>query len=182
MIYTRGSLGLFFFRGTQFKFGGATYCWSWVSRETFIGVASNYSVNYDTLNFQSREVMCVPTVPGNHTHNNIFYMFLPLWNSLLFKGKSYRIRFFKKFNKITFSLGYSHPTKIILNPHLLTIFKLRRQRFLFFCTSVGCYKLFKTFIHTYRQVNPYTQRGLRLSRQPIVKRFGKISQAFSGLH
>jgi len=44
------------------------------------------------------------------------------------------------------------------------------------------YKFFKTDLKFYKALNVYTKRGLRLKKQYIKKRFGKISQVVSSLH
>lgn len=44
------------------------------------------------------------------------------------------------------------------------------------------YKFIKTDLKFFKKLNSYTKRGLRLRKQYIQKRFGKISQVVSSLH
>jgi hypothetical protein len=43
-------------------------------------------------------------------------------------------------------------------------------------------QFFKRLLPKVRVYNPYTMRGLRLKKQAIIRRFGKISQHVSILH
>lgn len=182
MFYVRGSLVLFFFENSAYIVPGGVS-----THYTFkkgVHVWFNYSSfrSYDLLNNQSNEVSFNYTNNIPRHYNTIYTLFIPTWNSILFKGKSYRIKFFPSASKFSFSIGFSHITKVLFNPHRLTILKRHRQRFLFIAHDREVYALVMQFINKYRLVNVYTQRGLRVAKQLIVKRYGKISQAFSGLH
>ena len=109
---------------------------------------------------------------------NFFYI---QWARINFRGKSYRVRNFCKNNKFTFNFGYSHWTKLKLFANWF-FFKKRRQNFLIFTYSLTDFMFFKRFFPYIRFYNCYTKRGLRLKKQPIIRRFGKISQHISSLH
>lgn len=104
------------------------------------------------------------------------------WFRIAFKGKGFRLRRFKHIPKLTLNFGHSHWTRLGLASQLFWIRKLRRQNYLTLCTS---FKTFKDIRNTLRHIKPlnvYTKRGLRLKRQFIKRRFGKISQVVSSLH
>lgn len=117
---------------------------------------------------------------SNNIQNVIHNLILYRWNRVIFRGKGFRVRIFGKKKKITLNFGYSHWTKfkILIFWHF---FKLRRQNYLFFSTHN---KLFSKLCNKFlvKKVNVYTQRGLRLRKQGVKKRFGKISQYVSSLH
>lgn len=103
------------------------------------------------------------------------------WARIAFRGKSYRVRNFCKNNKFTFNFGYSHWTKLKLFENWF-FFKKKRQNYLIFTYDLVDFLFFKRFFPYIRFYNCYTRRGLRLKRQPIIRRFGKISQHISSLH
>ena len=107
--------------------------------------------------------------------------FIICWKRIIFKGKGFRVRIFRKNKKITLNFGYSHWTKIkfIYNWDL---FKLYRQNYLLFTNSHIDIKFFATLFPTIKPMNRYTLRGLRFKKQVIKRRFGKISQYVSSLH
>jgi len=99
-----------------------------------------------------------------------------------FRGKGYRLRKFKKLPKVTLNFGHSHWAKIALDKNLYFFKKIRRQNYLCTTKNYDDYKFFKTDLKFYKALNVYTKRGLRLKKQYIKKRFGKISQVVSSLH
>lgn len=103
------------------------------------------------------------------------------WNFQKFKyhGKGYKIKKFDRLSKITCRFGKSHWTKIKYKKKLLYIKRIKKNRY--FCVS-SKHKIFKKFKNLFiavKGVNKYTKRGVRLLKQSIKKRFGKISQASS---
>lgn len=104
------------------------------------------------------------------------------WMRISFRGKGYRLRKFKKFNKVTLNFGHSHWAKIALDRNLYFFKKIRRQNYLCTAKNYGDYKFLKTDLKFFKSLNVYTKRGLRLKKQFIKKRFGKISQVVSSLH
>ena len=114
--------------------------------------------------------------------NYWFNSFLKLFCKLTFKGKSYRVKNPKKLSKLTFRLGYSHFTKIKFTHQDWKILKLSRQKFIIIGISSLQLKKLQDQILKIRTLNVYTSRGLRISQQLIIKRFGKLSQYISKLH
>jgi hypothetical protein len=99
-----------------------------------------------------------------------------------FKGKGYRLRKFKKINKLTLNFGHSHWAKVILDSNFFFFKKIRRQNYLCLSKKYTKYKHIKLSLKFFKKLNSYTKRGLRLTKQFIKRRFGKISQVVSSLH
>lgn len=116
-------------------------------------------------------------VSATFFYNNFFIK----WGRVVFRGKSYRIRNFKKNNKFTFNFGYSHWTKLKLLKNW-QCFKRKRQNHVVFTYTLKDFLYFSRFLPYIRFMNCYTYRGLRLKKQFIIRRFGKISQHISKLH
>ena len=104
------------------------------------------------------------------------------WMRVSFRGKGYRLRKFKGLNKVTLNFGHSHWAKLALDTSIYFFKKLRRQNYLCFMKNYNFYKNIKTDMKFFKSLNSYTKRGLRLKKQFIKKRFGKISQVVSSLH
>ena len=112
---------------------------------------------------------------------NYIYLFILKCNRISFKGKGYRVRIFRKKKKITFNFGHSHWTKL-KTYSTWDFFKFRRQRYLFAGCHNKLYLIFSNKLSKIRTMNRYTLRGLRMKKQAIKQRFGKISQYISSLH
>lgn len=104
-----------------------------------------------------------------------------VWARIIFRGKGFRIRNFQDDLKLTFNFGHSHWTKIKLYRQWF-FWKIKRQSYVILSYNSKYMEMFKLFFPNIKLLNRYTKRGLRLKRQPIVKRFGKISQYISSLH
>lgn len=104
------------------------------------------------------------------------------WMRVSFRGKGYRLRKFKTLNKVTLNFGHSHWAKLALDSEVFFFKKLKRQNYLCFSKYYNLYKTFKLSIKFFKKLNSYTKRGLRLKKQYIKRRFGKISQVVSSLH
>lgn len=104
------------------------------------------------------------------------------WMRISFRGKGYRLRKFKTFSKVTLNFGHSHWAKLALVSDIYFFKKLRRQNYLCFVKGYDFYKYLKLDMKIFKALNVYTKRGLRLKKQFIKKRFGKISQVVSSLH
>lgn len=123
---------------------------------------------------------------SNKVSNDIYKLYFPLkwkikWYFKKFKyhGKGFKVKKFNKLSKITFRLGKSHWTKILFNQKIL---KVKRTKKNTYCAISIINNLFKNFYYLMKKikgVNRYTKRGLRLTRQFLKKRFGKVSQASS---
>lgn len=106
------------------------------------------------------------------------------WSFIKFKyrGKGFKVKKFNSKRKLTFRLGKSHWTKLLWNPHTLTVKRTKKNTY---CCIGWKKKIFNNFLLIVKKikgVNRYTKRGLRLSRQGVVKRFGKVSQGMSILN
>lgn len=127
---------------------------------------------YDKLNFS-----------GLRKFNKFVLKTLSLhWARVSFKGKGYRLRKFKRHNKLTLNFGHSHWARIALLPEIFFFKKIRRQNYICLTKGYGFFKKFRNDLKFFKKLNAYTKRGLRLKKQYIQRRFGKISQVVSSLH
>lgn len=101
------------------------------------------------------------------------------WKRVVFKGKGFRMRKFKNSRKLTFNFGHSHWTKLRLKTFFILFKRKKRQSQYFFCYYKLLFEQICLLIMNLRRINKYTKRGLRLKKQPIIRRFGKISQMLS---
>lgn len=103
------------------------------------------------------------------------------WNFKKFRyqGKGYKIKKFNVLSKITFRFGKSHWTKLLFNKKTLQIKRTKKNAYC--CVSIKnkTFLDFKQIIKKIKGINKYTKRGVRLTRQLVKKRFGKVSQASS---
>jgi hypothetical protein len=124
-------------------------------------------------------------------HNNIIiskfknffvHSYIIFFLKLVWRGKAYRIRYFKKSNKFTFNFGHSHWLKLIFLPKIFNFFKIRRQSYLIIFSNRIETNFLTNQFNNLRVMNKYTKRGIRVKTSPYIKRFGKISQVNSSLH
>lgn len=104
------------------------------------------------------------------------------WFRISFRGKGFRLRKFKHLSKLTLNFGHSHWARVALSKDLYFLKKIRRQNYLCVTRFFSNYKNLKKDLKKYKTLNKYTKRGLRLRKQFIFRRFGKISQVVSSLH
>ena len=114
--------------------------------------------------------------------NYFTYTFILYFLRIIWRGKAYRVRLFKKHQKFTFNFGHSHWYKMIYFKTKLEFFRLRRQNYIVFIQNRFDLKRVKAFFNGIRTYNKYTRRGIRLKKSPYIRRFGKISQVNSILH
>ena len=137
----------------------------------------------DCLNSQSTlSISSVDTFNYKSFFNKFYRLYTPAWGFILFKGKSFRMKFFSKSGKVLFYFNRSHWTRAILLKEYFIIKKFKRQRYFFITKDSYTAKKLYHLLISVRGWNKYTGRGLRFSQQVLRKRFGKISQAFTGLH
>lgn len=143
------------------------------------------AVSVDLLNCETTSSLWLPT-QNTHLYEPTIFL-RPHWTRFMFRGKAFRLRYYKKLNRFFFNLGFSHVTRLFLGPAFLGARKPRprertRQRYAIF--SYNFYQITMLQAHTrvVKPYNVYTQRGLRLRAQGIGRRFGKISQHISSLH
>jgi hypothetical protein len=123
---------------------------------------------------------------NTNTLNKLNNFFLKTWSinwvRVSFRGKGFRLRKFKKLNKLTFNFGHSHWSKMLLDSSKFFFKKIKRQNYMCLLKSYSITKTFKKEIKFIKLLNSYTKRGLRLRKQYIRRRFGKVSQVVSSLH
>lgn len=159
----------------------ANLLWSIVSGGNKIFVASPAWSKFDKLNTHASFYNLIKENPRGVTVTFFRNCFFAQWAHIGFRGKSFRIRNFCAKNKFTLNFGYSHWTKLKLLENW-AFFKRRRQNYVIFTWYHKDFTYFTRFFPHIRMYNRYTMRGLRLRKQPIIRRFGKISQHISSLH
>lgn len=108
--------------------------------------------------------------------NNILYKFFKSFNSFFFnkikfKGKGFRIKFYKKIKLVKFFFGKSHKTFYLFKN--IKIKKINKYKFIILSLNKKKVNDISNNITKIKNINVYTLRGLRLSRQIINKRKGK---------
>lgn len=140
------------------------------------------------LNFNFKLLFCFSSTydaqKQQHLNSlNGFFLksFSSHWARVVFRGKGFRLRKFKACNKLTLNFGHSHWAKVVLS---LNYFfrKLKRQNYITLFSHYSEVRVFRSIIKQIKPLNVYTKRGLRLKKQFIKRRFGKISQVVSSLH
>jgi len=105
----------------------------------------------------------------NILNNFLFNWTTFFFNKIIFSGRGFKIK--KKKNYIFLFFNKSHVSLYIYNN--IIIKKLTRNKLLFFHKNQNIHTNDINKILNIRFVNIYTKRGLRLSRQIILKRKGK---------
>ena len=131
----------------------------------------NYKQNYISLSKNLKKFK------NFFVHSYIIYFLKIVW-----RGKAFRIRFFKKSNKFTLNFGHSHWLKLLFMPNIFNFFKIRRQGYLVHFKNRFDFNIITSCFNNLREMNKYTKRGIRIKTTPYIKRFGKISQVNSSLH
>lgn len=155
-----------------------------------ITIATNHServvlkkinnISFFLLNY--KQSYCFDNTIISKFKNFFVHTYLIYFLKIVWRGKAFRIRFFKKSNKFTFNFGHSHWVKLIYTPTIFNFYKIRRQSYLsIFNTRYEAKNLTFQF-NNLREMNKYTKRGIRIKTTPYIKRFGKISQVNSSLH
>ena len=102
------------------------------------------------------------------TKNSYSHIFL----KLKYKGKNYR--WHRRKRGLVLRFGHSH---LIYMRKPISVFlkKKGRMRIIFFGTNIELMYFFLKNIILWKPANVYTGRGLRLSRQRLLKKAGKVS-------
>ena len=114
--------------------------------------------------------------------NFFTYSFILFYFRIIWRGKAYRVRLFKKRKRFTFNFGHSHWYKMWYDEKYFTFFRLKRQSYLVIFGNRKLNFIVSEFFNNIRFYNHYTRRGIRLKKTFYKKRFGKISQVNSILH
>lgn len=138
------------------------------------------NISFFLLNYKQnlfKQPFYINKLTNYFVHSYVIYFLRIVW-----RGKAFRIRYFKKYNKFTFNFGHSHWVKLLFLPEIFNFFKTRRQSYLsIFKERLNIFELVSSF-NNLRQMNKYTKRGIRIKTTPYIRRFGKISQVNSSLH
>ena len=122
------------------------------------------------------------SIEYNKFKNFFSYTYVYYFLRIMWRGKAYRVRFFKKSQKFTLNFGHSHWCKITYDLKTSYFFKRKRQSYVFFFYNRLDIKESINFFNNIRNLNKYTKRGLKIKQSPYIRRFGKISQVNSSLH
>jgi ribosomal protein L6P/L9E len=95
------------------------------------------------------------------------YFFL----KIKFKGKGYKINFYKKIKLMKFFFGASHTQIMFIKKIILK--KLSKYKFILKSVNPINLKQVGKKIIFIRKINPYTLRGIRLSKSILIKRKGR---------
>jgi hypothetical protein len=117
------------------------------------------------------------THTGARTFHRLWNLDKLLWFFYKFKyfGKGLKIKKSTKDSLVIFNLGASHPSKLYFNTNNLSILRTKKNTYTVISLNKNNILTYYDF-YKIRPYNLYTRRGLRLSRQPFCKRFGKVSQ------
>ena len=138
------------------------------------------NISFFLLNYNQK--YCFNNIIISKFKNFFVYSYIVFFLKIIWRGKAFRIKYFKKSNKFTFNFGHSHWTKLIFLPNIFNFFKIKRQSYLsIFVNRKDSKNLLDNF-NNLRKMNKYTKRGIRVKTTPYIKRFGKISQVNSSLH
>jgi hypothetical protein len=131
----------------------------------------NYFFN---SNLQILKLKQIKPINANRNFSELLNKFFFIWenflyNKILFTGKGFKLK--KKKNNIQFFFNHSHLNLFIyLNIYLK---KIQKTKLVFFFKNYENFGNFLQKIIKIRKNNIYTKRGLRLSRQLVLKRKGK---------
>ena len=105
-----------------------------------------------------------------------FYKFLEKLNNyyylkIKFKGKGYKVCSYKKIKLIDFQFGKSHKSMIFYKN--IKIKKIKKYKIILLKNNYNELKKLSCNIIKIKKLNEYTNRGLRNSRQIVIKRRGK---------
>lgn len=92
-----------------------------------------------------------------------------------YHGKGLKVKKSTKSSTVDFNLGSSHISKLYFNLGGVSLLRTKKNTYTavthnftnFFCSAL---------VKTIRPYNVYTKRGVRVSRQTMFRRFGKVSQ------
>ena len=93
------------------------------------------------------------------------------FSKIKFKGKGFRMRFFKKNKLIKFFFGRSHKTFVLFKK--LHMRRINKYKFILKSINKDKIKINSHIATNIKPLNLYTIRGIRNSRQTVFKRKGK---------
>jgi len=134
----------------------------------FIFISLNFKIYHINNNLNA-----VKIYKQHYIYAHVFFFLHIVW-----KGKAFRIKFFKKNKKLTFNFGHSHWTKCMYT-HNYTISKIKKQFYLIIFKYRQEKKTIIKIFNNIKKFNKYTKRGIRIKQSIYYKRFGKVSQSNS---
>jgi hypothetical protein len=138
------------------------------------------NIEFFLLNYKQN--FCFENTIITKFKNFFIHTYLIYFLRIIWRGKAFRIRFFKKSNKFTFNFGHSHWLKLVYSSNVFKFYKIKRQSYLSVFNTRQEAKFLIFNFNSIREMNKYTKRGIRVKTVPYIKRFGKISQVNSSLH
>ena len=127
-------------------------------------------INYNLYFNKFLNILKIKKVYNKKFLNN----FLFTWDNFFFSkiyflGKGFKLKKIKK--NIYFNFNYSH-IKLIINQNII-LKKIQKTKLIIFSKNINNLNNFCKLIQNIRQINPYTKRGLRKSKQIIYKKKNK---------
>lgn len=106
--------------------------------------------------------------------NNLIFSFNRLWHvKIKFAGKGFKIKRRRKTKSIKFFFYYSHINVIVLKKAKLK--QRKKNKFIIKSWRANNVKLAAQMITSIRNLNIYTKRGIRVSKQVVFRKTGKKS-------
>lgn len=134
---------------------------------------NNYEVTYKKslhiLELSTKQPFYKSKAISTLLNNLLFSWETFFFKKISFTGKGFKIK--KKQKIIFFFFNKSHISLLICNSAVIK--KINKQKILFFFKNYSLYEKILSKILKIRYANIYTKRGLRFSRQLILKRKGK---------
>jgi len=108
-----------------------------------------------------------------NSYVNKFLKFLDIYKfiKIKFKGKGFKIGFYKNKNIMNFFFGSSHINTFLIKNTLIK--KISKYKFILKANNIKNINELSKKIVNIRKINFYTLRGLRQGRQYIIKRKGR---------
>lgn len=132
------------------------------------------------LNKNTNTIKIIKRQPESYKHiynsSLIFFKFLKSINiyyyvKLKFKGKGYKINFYRNYNIIRFFFGKTHIQFFSLKKIL--IHRITKYKFMLQNTNKEKLNNLAIRMMRVRKINFYTMRGIRLSKMILIKRKGR---------
>ena len=147
------------------------------SKSYYFKVASTYGARFDPQTNCFSIYLLYKATTFRKIHNIAFQRSVNTLQKLLFKrltytGKGYRV-YLKNKNRIFMQLGYSH--KVYVSTSNIAYVFLMKTKFLFLSFCHFSLDRYMQEITLLRSLNIFTSKGIRLSRQVVYKKVGKVS-------
>jgi ribosomal protein L6P/L9E len=130
-----------------------------------------YDIETNSLTIFKLRLDAKNNLTTNYTNAFLKSLDINFFFKIKFKGKGYRIRFYKKNKIVKFHFGKSHLTLFFFKNIIMK--KITKYKFVIKSPNFINLKKTAISINKIKPVNIYTLRGLRISRQKILKRKGK---------